>query len=72
MSIERARNYLSTYGLDGEIMEFEMSSATVAEAALAINCQEAEIAKSLFVVVLYILAHKYLLPDVVGVKLYSI
>ena len=47
MSIERARNYLSTYGLDGEIMEFEMSSATVAEAALAINCQEAEIAKSL-------------------------
>ncbi|MBE6675000.1 MAG: YbaK/EbsC family protein [Ruminococcaceae bacterium] len=47
MSIERARNYLSTCGLDGEIMEFEMSSATVAEAALAINCREAEIAKTL-------------------------
>ena len=47
MSLERAKNYLKGYGLDGEVMEFEMSSATVAEAALAINCQEAEIAKSL-------------------------
>ena len=34
--------------------------------------QFTEIAKSLFVVVLYILAHKYLLPDVGGVKLNSI
>lgn len=47
MSIEIARNYLKEYGLDGEIMEFEASSATVAQAALAINCREAEIAKSL-------------------------
>lgn len=47
MSIERARNYLKEYGLDSQIMEFEMSSATVAEASRAINCNEAEIAKSL-------------------------
>ena len=47
MSIEKARKYLKDYGLDGEIMEFEVSSATVEEAAKAINCEEAEIAKTL-------------------------
>lgn len=47
MAIERARAYLKNYGLDNEIMEFEVSSATVALAAQAIGCLEDEIAKTL-------------------------
>ena len=47
MSIEKAREYLKTYGLDGQMMEFPVSSATVAEAAKALSCREAEIAKTL-------------------------
>lgn len=47
MAIERARDYLKQFGLDGEILEFSVSSATVAEAAVAIGCREEEIAKSL-------------------------
>ena len=47
MAIERAREYLKQFGLDGEILEFSVSSATVAEAAAAIGCKEEEIAKSL-------------------------
>ncbi len=37
MSLERAKAYLKEYGLDNKIMEFEVSSATVAE---AINCKD--------------------------------
>ena len=47
MSIEKAREYLKTYGLDSQIMEFPVSSATVAEAAKALSCEEKEIAKTL-------------------------
>ena len=47
MSIERARMYLKEYGLDQEIIEFSVSSATVEEAAKAINGMEEEIAKTL-------------------------
>ena len=47
MSIEKAREYLKNYGLDNQIMEFEVSSATVELAAQAIGCREAEIAKTL-------------------------
>lgn len=47
MSIERARAYLKEYGLEEQIMEFPVSSATVAEAALAVGCREQEIAKTL-------------------------
>ena len=47
MSLERARNYLKKFNLDKEIMEFEVSSATVEEASKAINCKEQEIAKTL-------------------------
>ncbi len=47
MSIEKARAYLKKYDLDGQIMEFSVSSATVAEAAKALSCEEAEIAKTL-------------------------
>ena len=47
MSLERAKNYLKIYGLDEAVMEFDVSSATVAEAAVAIGCAPEEIAKSI-------------------------
>ena len=47
MSIDRVRKYLKKYDLDKEIREFNVSSATVYEAALAINCEEKDIAKTL-------------------------
>lgn len=47
MSLERAKNYLKKYNLEKEILEFPVSSATVKEAAEAINCEEADIAKTL-------------------------
>ena len=51
MSLERAKEYLKKYKLDNKIMEFEVSSATVKEAAKAINCKEEEIAKTLSFIV---------------------
>ena len=47
MSLSRAKEHLIKYGLDDKIMEFEVSSATVKEAAEAVGCAEAEIAKTL-------------------------
>ncbi len=47
MSFEKAKNYLKKYGLDEKIMVFDVSSATVEEAAKAIGCKGEEIAKSL-------------------------
>ena len=47
MSIEKATSHLKEFGLEDKIMLFDVSSATVAEAAKAIGCKEAEIAKSL-------------------------
>ena len=47
MAFEKAKEYLKTFGLDDKVMEFEVSSATVKEAAIAANCAEAEIAKTL-------------------------
>lgn len=47
MSIERVRNYLAQYGMENEIKEFNVSSATVALAAQALGCSEAHIAKTL-------------------------
>lgn len=47
MSIEKVRAFLEPFGLAGRIMEFPVSSATVAMAARALNCEEREIAKSL-------------------------
>ena len=47
MAFERAKEYLKRYGLEDRVMEFGVSSATVAEAAKAIGCEEEEIAKSL-------------------------
>lgn len=47
MSLENAKEYLKGYGLENNIMEFNISSATVEEAAKALNCEEKEIAKTL-------------------------
>lgn len=51
MSLERAKEYLKKYNLEKEIMEFPVSSATVSDAAKAINCAEAEIAKTMSFIV---------------------
>ena len=45
MSLEKAKEYLKKYGLEDKIMEFPVSSATVEEAAKAINCKEEEIVR---------------------------
>ena len=45
LSVIKVKEYLKEYGLDNKIMEFPVSSATVAQAALAIKCSEGEIAK---------------------------
>ncbi len=47
MSIERAREHLRKFDLEDRIIEFEVSSATVALAAEAVGTEEARIAKSL-------------------------
>lgn len=47
MSLIRAKEHLKKYGLEDRIMEFPVSSATVLEAAQAINCREEEIVKTL-------------------------
>ena len=47
MSIEKVRKYFETIGIDKRIQEFEISSATVALAAKALQCEESRIAKTL-------------------------
>lgn len=47
MSVERVKEYLKRFGLDGRVRELPESSATVALAAMALRCGEGEIAKSL-------------------------
>lgn len=47
MSLSRAKEHLQKYGLDGKVTEFDVSSATVREAAIAVGCKEEEIAKTL-------------------------
>jgi len=47
MSIENVRKYLSQWNLDSEILEFDVSSATVELAALALDVIPARIAKTL-------------------------
>ncbi len=47
MSLERARQWLARYGLEGRIREFEVSSATVELAAQALGCEPSHIAKTL-------------------------
>ena len=47
MSMERARAHLEKYGLADRILEFDVSSATVALAAEALHCEAGRIAKTL-------------------------
>ena len=47
MAINRVRTYLKQWNKDTKVQEFDASSATVAEAALALGVEEARIAKSL-------------------------
>lgn len=47
MSIERAKEHLNKFGMADRVLEFSVSSATVAEAAKAAGCREQEIAKTL-------------------------
>lgn len=51
MSFVKAKKYLQQYGLEDRIMEFDASSATVEEAANAINCKKEEIVKTLSFIV---------------------
>lgn len=47
MSIERVRTYFETLGIADRILEFDVSSATVALAAEALGCAPERIAKTL-------------------------
>lgn len=47
MSITKVREYLTRFGAEGRVMEFDVSSATVELAAQALNCEPCRIAKTL-------------------------
>lgn len=47
MSIERAKNHLAKWGADTRVLEFDVSSATVELAAVAVGTEPARIAKTL-------------------------
>lgn len=47
MSREIAKQHLEKYGCGDKILDFEVSSATVPLAAIALGCEEARIAKTL-------------------------
>ena len=47
MSVEAVKEYLAPFGLADRVIEFTVSSATVALAAEALSCGEARIAKTL-------------------------
>ena len=47
MSIDKVREYFRTFGIDDQILEFDVSSATVELAAPAVGCEPALICKSL-------------------------
>lgn len=47
MSLERAKAYLAGYERDGDVMEFDVSSATVELAAATVGCEPERIAKTL-------------------------
>lgn len=47
MSIERVRAYFRGLGMEDKVLEFDVSSATVELAALAVGCEPGRIAKSL-------------------------
>lgn len=47
MSLAKAKEYLKKFDLDKNIIEFQESTASVKEAASALGCQEAQIAKTM-------------------------
>lgn len=47
MAIDKVREYFKKYNMDDRIKEFDVSSATVEEAAKALNTERKRIAKSL-------------------------
>ncbi len=47
MAIEKVKEYFSQYGIEDRVQEFEVSSATVELAALALHCEPCRIAKTL-------------------------
>lgn len=47
MAVERAKAHLRAHGLEDRVMEFDVSSATVELAAVAVGCEPAMIAKTL-------------------------
>ena len=47
MSIEKGRAYFAQFGMEDQVQEFTVSSATVELAAAALNCEPARIAKTL-------------------------
>lgn len=51
MTVKRAKEHLRTYGRDRDVLEFDVSSATVELAAKAIGCAPERIAKTLSFVV---------------------
>lgn len=47
MSVDHVRDYLTQFGAQDRILEFDVSSATVALAAEALHCEPGRIAKTL-------------------------
>ncbi len=47
MAFEKAKEHLKEFGFEERVMEFEVSSATVSDAAKAIGCLERDIVKTL-------------------------
>lgn len=47
MAIEKVKEYLGAFGVADRIQEFEVSSATVELAAIALGCKPCQIAKSM-------------------------
>ncbi len=47
MAIEKVREYFKKFGIEDQILEFDVSSATVELAAIAVGCEPEKIAKSM-------------------------
>ena len=47
MSIDRVKAYFKNWGIEDQVLEFDVSSATVELAAQAVGCEPARICKSL-------------------------
>ena len=47
MAIDRVKEYFRTFGMEDQILEFPVSSATVALAAQALQCEPGRIAKTI-------------------------